>query len=111
MSKERKSYLDFIKYVLMDELSTRNKYWSREDEVADQIRKIREGAFLRDKEIIKAIEERVVSFSGDIWELTEELAKLLHAKNVVLPPTRAMVALIMYIFYTEKPSDLIIIEK
>ncbi|KKP68811.1 MAG: hypothetical protein UR66_C0003G0076 [Candidatus Moranbacteria bacterium GW2011_GWE1_35_17] len=106
---DKDNCIDAVKDVLLDKLNEGNKYWSREEEIADQIRIIKEIEFLKDEMIRNTIEEKMDSFSGDIWELTEELFELLRDKAVALPSADALAVLILYIFYTEKPLDLSVV--
>ncbi|EKE21273.1 MAG: hypothetical protein ACD_7C00299G0004 [uncultured bacterium] len=106
---DKDNYVDDVKDTLLDKLNEGDKYWSRKAETIDQIRTMREIEFLKDGKIKNAIEEKMDSFSGDIWELTDELIELLYSEAVTLPSADVLVVLILYIFHADKPLDLSVV--
>jgi len=108
---DRHDYLEAVKDALEELIEERGRFWEREEEVRDQIRTIKELAFLKDKRIRASIEEKMDSFSGDKWELVEEMVKFLCAKGLELPPAKILATLILYIFYAEKPLDLNVVDR
>jgi len=108
---DRHDYLEAVKDALEELIEERGRFWERGEEVRDQIRTIKELAFLKDKRMRVSIEEKMDGFHGDKWKLVEELVEFLYAKGVELPPAKILATLILYIFYVEKPLDLSVVER